>query len=95
MKRNCTNCVFCTRFKYSPKDETEMMRCWQEPSAYDHAFVRSMHEAEDCVCDEHRTKEEREKELFEEAKEYYLCCKKHIKTLEEKYPSLKDLAFYE
>jgi len=72
-----------------------MMRCWQEPSAYDHAFVRSMHEAEDCVCDEHRTKEEREKELFEEAKEYYLCCKKHIKTLEEKYPSLKDLAFYE
>jgi hypothetical protein len=54
-----------------------------------------MHEAEDCVCEEHRTKEEREKELFEEAKEYYLCCMKHIKTLEEKYPSLKDLTFYE
>lgn len=91
MKRNCTNCAFCERFKYSSKDETEMMRCWQEPGVCDHAFVQSINDAEEYVCDEHRTKEEREKELFEDAKEYYLCCKKHIKTLEEKYPSLKDL----
>ena len=68
------------------------MRCWQEPGAYDdHAFVQSMADAEDYVCDEHRTKEEREKELFEEEKEYYICCKKYIKTVEEKYPFLKDL----
>ena len=91
MKRNCTNCAFCERFKYSPKDETEMMRCWQEPGVCDYAFVRSMNGAEDYVCDEHRTKKEREKELFEEAKDDYMYCKEHIKELEEKYPSLKNL----
>lgn len=91
MKRNCTNCAFCEKFKYSPEDKTEMMRCWEELGVCNHAFVQSMSDAEDYVCDEHRTKEEKEKELFEDAKEYYLCCKKHIKTLEEKYPSLKDL----
>lgn len=91
MERNCSNCAFCERFKYSPKDKTEMMRCWQEPGVCDHAFVQSMTAAEDYVCDEHRTKEEREKELFEEAKLTYIHFKKHIKMLEEKYPSLKDL----
>lgn len=91
MKRNCANCAFCERFKYSSKDETEMMRCWEEPGVCDHAFVQSMNAAENYVCDEHRTKEEREKELFEKTKEDYMYCKKHIKTLEEKYPSLKDL----
>ena len=91
MERNCTNCAFCERFKYSPKDKTEMMRCLEEPGAFDHAFVQSMNNAECYVCEEHRTKEEREKELFEEAKEDYTYCKKHIKELEEKYPSLKHL----
>lgn len=91
MKRNCTNCVYCERFKYSPKDETEMMRCWQEPGDFDHAFVQSMNDAEDYFCDEHRTKEEREKELFEKTKANYMYYKKRIKELEEEYPSLKDL----
>ena len=61
MKRNCTNCAFCERFKYSSKDETEMMRCWQEPGVCDHAFVQTMNDAKDYVCDEHRTEKEREK----------------------------------
>lgn len=91
MKRNCTNCAFCERFKYSPKDETEMMRCWQESGVCDHPFVQSMNDAEDYVCDEHRTKEEKEKELFELAKGEYRYCKCYIKQLEEKYLSLKDL----
>jgi hypothetical protein len=68
-----------------------MMRCWEEPGVCDHAFVQSMSDAEDYVCDEHLTKKEREKELFEKAKGEYAYCKEHIKTLEEKYPSLKDL----
>ena len=68
-----------------------MMRCWQEPGVCDHAFVQSMNAAEDYVCDEHRTKEEREKELFEKAKVAYTYFKKRIKALEEKYPSLKKL----
>ena len=91
MKRNCTNCAFCERFKYSPKDNTEMMRCWQESGVCDHAFVQSMNVAENYVCDEHHTKEEREKELFEEAKRDYTYCKERIKKLEEKYPSLENL----
>lgn len=91
IKRNCANCAFCERFKYSPKDKTEMMRCWQEPGVCDHAFVQSMNDAEEYVCDEHRTKEEREKELFEDAKESYIWGKQRIRELEEKYPSLKDL----
>ena len=91
MKRSCANCAFCERFKYSPKDKTEMMRCWQEPGVCDYPFVQSMNAAEDHVCDEHRTKEEREKELFEEAKVTYAYFKKRIKSLEEKYPSLKKL----
>lgn len=91
MKRNCINCAFCERFKYSPKDKTEMMRCWQEPGVCDHAFVQTMNAAEDYVCDEHRTIEEREKDLLEKAKMDYMYCKEHIKELEKKYPSLKDL----
>lgn len=91
MKRNCTNCAFCERFKYFSKDKTEMMRCWEKPDVYDHAFVQSMNAAKNCVCDEHRTKEERGEELFEEAKLEYADCKNRIKELEEKYPSLKDL----
>lgn len=91
MERNCTNCAFCERFKYFPNDKTEMMRCWEEPGAFDHAFVQSMNNAEYYVCDEHRTKEEREKEIFESAKEDYMYYKKRIKALEEIYPSLKDL----
>lgn len=91
MKRNCTNCAFCERFEYSSKDNAKMMRCWQEPCVYDHPLVQSMNDAEDYVCDEHRTKEEREKELFEEAKEAYVHFKKRIKILEEEYPSLKNL----
>ena len=91
MKRNCTNCAFCERFKYSPKDNTEMMRCWEEPGAFDHAFVQSMNDAEDYVCDEHRTKEERENYLFELTKEEYRCCKNHIKEIEIKYPTLKNM----
>ena len=91
MKRNCTNCAFCERFKYWPEDKTEMMRCWEEPGVCDHAFVQSMSDAEDYVCDEHRTKKEREKELFEKAKESYIWCNQRIRELEEEYPSLKDL----
>lgn len=55
-----------------------------------HPFVQSMNAAEDHVCDEHRTKEERKKEIFEKAKEEYTYCKNSIKILEEKYPSLRD-----
>ena len=91
MERNCTNCVFCERFKYSPNDKTEMMRCWREPGAYDYAFVQSIIDVEDYVCNEHRTKKEREKELFEKKKADYVYYKRYIKKLEEKYPSLKDL----
>ena len=90
MKRNCTNCAFCERFKYFRR-KTEMMSCWQMPDVRDHAFVQPMNVAEDYVCAEHRTKEERGKELFEDAKEEYAYCKKRIKALEEEYPSLKDL----
>lgn len=68
-----------------------MMRCWQEPNVCDHAFAQSMKDAENYVCDEHRTKEEREKELFEEAKSEYIRCRKCIEELEEEYPSLKNL----
>ena len=67
MKRNCTNCAFCERFKYFRR-KTEMMSCWQMPDVRDHAFVQPMNVAEDYVCAEHRTKEERGKELFEDAK---------------------------
>ena len=93
MKRNCTNCAFCERFKYFSKDKTEMMRCWQEPGVCDHAFVQSMNAAKNYVCNEHRTKEEREEDLFEEAKWEYADCKKRIKDLEEKYTSLKELEY--
>jgi hypothetical protein len=48
-----------------------------------------MNDAENYVCDEHRTKEEREKEPFEEAKESYIWCNQRMRELEEKYPSLK------
>ena len=40
------------------------MRCWQKPGVCDHAFVQSMNAAEGYVCDEHCTKEEREKRTF-------------------------------
>lgn len=94
-ERKCTNCAFCDRFKYSPKDpDTEQMfRCWQRPEVCDHAYVRKISEAEQekDVCDEHRFKEEREAELFEKAKYDYVTYKRRIKELEEKYPSLKDL----
>ena len=89
-KRKCSNCAFCQRFKYSQKDDYEMMRCWQESGVCDHAFCQTMKEAENYVCDEHRFKEEREKELFEEAKERYEYYKKCINDLEEKYPVLKE-----
>ncbi len=68
-----------------------MMRCWQEPGICDNPFVQSIDEAKYYFCDEYRTKEERKKDLFEEAKKDYMYYKKHIKELEEKYPSLKDL----
>lgn len=89
-KRKCSNCAFCQRFKYSQKDDYEMMRCWMEPGVCDHAFCQTMKEAESYVCDEHRFPEERARELYETAKEKYEYYKKCIKDLEEKYPSLKD-----
>lgn len=89
-KRKCSNCAFCQRFKYSQKDDYEMMRCWMEPGVCDHAFCQTMTEAESYVCDEHRFPEERARELYETAKEKYEYYKKCIKDLEEKYPSLKD-----
>ena len=90
-KRKCSNCAFCQRFKYFSKDDYEMMRCWMEPSVCDHAFCQTMEEAENYVCDEHRFLEEREKELFEEAKSKYFDYKLAISRLEERYPQLKDL----
>ena len=90
-KRKCSNCAFCQRFKYSQRDDYEMMRCWMEPGVCDHAFCQTMKEAENYVCDEHRFQEEREKELFERAKEEYLDHKLEIRRLEEKYPQFKDL----
>lgn len=89
-KRKCSNCAFCQRFKYSQKDDYEMMRCWMEPGVCDHAFCQTMTKAESYVCDEHRFPEERARELYETAKEKYEYYKKCIKDLEEKYPSLKD-----
>lgn len=68
MKRNCTNCAFCERFKYSSEDKTEMMRCWEEPGVCDHAFVQSMSDAEDYVCDEHRTKKKEKKSFLKRRK---------------------------
>ena len=90
-KRKCSNCAFCQRFKYSQRDDYEMMRCWMEPGVCDHAFCQTMKEAENYVCDEHRFQEEREKELFERAKEEYLDHKLEIRRLDEKYPQFKDL----
>ena len=90
-KRKCSNCAFCQRFKYSQKDDYEMMRCWLEPGVCDHAFCQTMKEAENYVCDEHRFQEEREKELFEEAKSKYLDHKFALRQLEDRYPQLKDL----
>lgn len=90
-KRKCSNCAFCQRFKYSQKDDYEMMRCWMEPGVCDHAFCQTMKEAENYVCDEHRFQEEREKELFEEAKSKYLDHKLALRQLEDRYPQLKDL----
>ena len=90
-KRKCSNCAFCQRFKYTQKDDYEMMRCWMEPSVCDHAFCQTMVEAENYVCDEHRFPEEMEKELFEEAKSKYLDYKLAIRRMEEEYPQFKDL----
>ena len=90
-KRKCSNCAFCQRFKYSQKDDYEMMRCWMEPGVCDHAFCQTMKEAENYVCDEHRFREERDKELFEEAKYQYVYHKERMEKLEEIYPQLKDL----
>ena len=90
-KRKCSNCAFCQRFKYSQKDDYEMMRCWMKPGVCDHAFCQTMEEAENYVCDEHRFREERERELFEEAKDDYKTYKERIRELEDKYPQLKDL----
>jgi hypothetical protein len=93
--RKCTNCAFCQRFKYSPKDpdSEQMMRCWQRPSVCDHAYVRKLSEAEkeQDVCDEHMFKEEREAQLYEKAKCEYASHLKSIKELEEKYPDFKDI----
>ena len=94
-ERKCTNCAFCDRFKYSPKDpDTEQMfRCWQRSEDCDHIYVRKISEAEQekYVCNEHRFKEERDAELFEMAKRDYITYKTLINELEEEYPSLKDL----
>lgn len=50
-------------------------------------------EQENNVCYEHRFKEEREADLFEEAKHDYVTYKRLINELEEKYLSLKDLNY--
>lgn len=89
MDRKCTNCVFCQRFKYSSNDKTEQMRCWMEPRVYDHAFVQSIKEAENYVCEEHKFQEEYIRELYENAKEKYEYYKKEMEELEKTCPQLK------
>ena len=88
-KRKCSNCAFCERLKLL--GDENVMRCWHEPGVCDHAFVLPIEEAENYVCDEHRFREERDKELFEEAKYQYVYHKERMKKLEEIYPQLKDL----
>ena len=88
-KRKCSNCTFCESLTLLGGEN--VMRCWHEPGVCDHAFVQSIEEAENYVCDEHRFQEEREKELFEEAKSKYLDHKLALRQLEDRYPQLKDL----
>jgi hypothetical protein len=88
-ERKCSNCAFCERLKLLGNEN--VMRCWHKPGVCDHAFVQPITEAENYVCEEHRYKEEREKELFEEAKYDYKTYKERIRELEEKYPQLKEM----
>ena len=95
MERKCTNCAFCERISYGvayvPKEKwPQEIRCWEEPGVCDHAFVISLKEAENYVCENHRTEEEHEAELFEHAKVEIAHYKARIKELEEKYPELKE-----
>lgn len=92
-KRTCSNCAFCNRFKYTDTDTRELMRCWQEPGVCDHPFIQTMLQAEKYVCNNHRFQEERDKEMFEQAKLDIIYHKKVIKQIEEKYPSLKDFDY--
>ena len=88
--RVCTNCAFCDRFDYGPNDSRRMMRCWHHPDVCDHARVTTIAYGSHYVCDEHRFKEERDKELYEEAKEEYARYGRMMKKLEEKYPQIKE-----
>lgn len=91
-RRKCTNCAHCDRFRYSPNDKRgEMYRCWYEPGVCDHAFVRSVAEGENYVCDEHRFKDEWENEMFEKTRDEYIRYLRGIKRLQERYPQLKDI----
>ena len=89
--RNCSNCTFQQLFKYSSLDKSKMMRCWEEPGVCDHAFVQSEKAGKKYVCSEHRTKEERDLELYNEAKFDYAIYKRRIKELETKWPTLATL----
>lgn len=90
-KRVCTNCAFCQRFKYSQKDDYEMMRCWMEPSVCDHAFCQTVKEGDNYSCEEHMFREERDNQLKWMAHEKYVECKRKIAELEEKYPEFKEM----
>ena len=86
--RNCGNCAFQQLFKYFPSDKSQMMRCWEKPGVCDHPFVQTENAGKKYVCSEHRTKEERDLELYHKAKFDYACYKSRIKELEEKWPVL-------
>lgn len=86
--RNCGNCAYQQLFKYSSLDKKQMMRCWEHPDVCDHAFVQTEKEGKKYVCCEHRTKEERDEELYREARFDYAIYKRRIKELETKWPVL-------
>lgn len=88
-ERKCTNCAHCDRYIGLCKEER--MRCWYEPGVCDHAFAISLKEAANYVCENHAFKEEWEQELYDRAVFEYESLKKSIKSLEEKYPQLKDI----
>lgn len=91
MDRKCTNCAFCQRFKYSSNDKTEQMRCWMEPGVCDHAFVQSIKEAENYVCEEHKFQEEHIRELYEDAKEKYENAKEKYEYYKKEMKKLDQL----
>lgn len=86
--RNCLNCAHCQKFKYSSNDKKEMMRCWDEPSVIDHAFVQTVTEGKKYVCDEHQTVKEFADEQLSEAVCRLKSAKREVRDVLERFKCL-------